>query len=213
MTEEPAREQLQRSEDREHDEVPRVLRRVVDGERTGGRIGRGIRRTREREQVEQPREREPHPDTPGQIDGVEQLVAGRGRLERSARPVDRRPHTESGERQRDHELEPSHPVAASAARTSSSVTWSNRSYHSPTAENPYGVWSSTTASQTPPSRAAVSGGPTGAPKTTAGARCARAHPTAARAVPPVATPSSTITAVRPSRSTAGRAPRDAAGRG
>ena len=52
---------------------------------------------------------------------------------------------------------PSVAAAASSARTSSSVVWVNRSYHSPIAENGLGVSTATTASATPASSSSASG--------------------------------------------------------
>ena len=76
----------------------------------------------------------------------------------------------------------------------------------PTAMNPGGAERHTTSSTSgiAASSARLSGAPTGIASTTDAAPSSRATRLATRAVAPVATPSSTITAVRPVRSTGGR---------
>ena len=80
----------------------------------------------------------------------------------------------------------------------------------PTAMNPGGAERHTTSSTSgiAASSARLSGAPTGIASTTDAAPSSRATRLATRAVAPVATPSSTITAVRPVRSTGGRSPRN-----
>ena len=99
-----------------------------------------------------------------------------------------------------------------AARTSSSTTSSSEvgeksEYQPPMAKNGSGVSTATTSSASRRSVATVSGGATGTAKITRAAPRSRATRTAARAVPPVARPSSTITTVRPWSGIAGRPPR------
>jgi hypothetical protein len=72
------------------------------------------------------------------------------------------------------------------------------------AATPRGVLTQTSSSASAPIRACHPGGATGTASTTRAARSARAIWQAARAVDPVAMPSSTTTATRPSSGWRGR---------
>ena len=85
--------------------------------------------------------------------------------------------------------------------TSSSVVGEKSQYHSPTAKNRSGVLRQTNSSTSRASSATVDGDATGTARTTRAAPRARATWQATRAVEPVAMPSSTTTAVRPSSET------------
>ena len=99
------------------------------------------------------------------------------------------------------------PSRASSAATSTSLTWSKSRYQSPTERKCSGVRSTTTSSAASRSSSPQPVGPTGAAKTTRAAPRERAALQAARAVEPVATPSSTTTTVRPASGSGGRSPR------
>ena len=80
------------------------------------------------------------------------------------------------------------------------------------AKNPLGVSTQTSSSASAPIRACHPGGATGTASTTRAAPCARAIWQAARAVDPVAMPSSTTTATRPFSGSRGRRTRYRAAR-
>ncbi|GIU89668.1 MAG: hypothetical protein KatS3mg010_0767 [Acidimicrobiia bacterium] len=82
--------------------------------------------------------------------------------------------------------------------TSASDVCEKSAYHCPIAKNGSGLSRHTRSSASPRRRATVSGGATGVASTTRRAPCARATWHAARAVEPVAMPSSTTITVRPS---------------
>src|SRR5271165_6252208 len=92
--------------------------------------------------------------------------------------------------------------------TSSSETWEKSSYHSPIAKNHAGVCRHTTSSAARRSAAAASTEPTGTARVTRIAPRALATMQAARAVDPVAIPSSTTITVRPASGIGVRSPRN-----
>src|SRR5437764_489285 len=95
----------------------------------------------------------------------------------------------------------------SSSRTSASVSWPNDPYHSPTARNASGSASATTESASRTMAAADDGAATGTASTVRPADLLRSERRAARAVTPVARPSSTTMTVRPATSGGGRPPR------
>src|SRR4051794_34467137 len=93
------------------------------------------------------------------------------------------------------------------ATTSASEVWLKSSYHCPMAAIAAGVSTLTTASASARRATTVSGGATGTARTTRPAPRARATSIAARALAPVARPSSTRTTVRPAIGSGSRSPR------
>src|SRR5205814_1291624 len=93
---------------------------------------------RERRDQEDPPQREPQPDAPGQVDGIQDLVTGRPAVERPPDPVHERPDPPEPERAGHDDLEDPEPgqrraASARSATTSSSSTWSKSRNHCPTA--------------------------------------------------------------------------------
>ncbi len=95
----------------------------------------------------------------------------------------------------------------SSETTSLSLVWEKSWYHSPIARKCPGVSRQITSSASAASAVHADGGATGTASTTRAAPCARATWQAARAVEPVAMPSSMMTAVRPASGVRGRSPR------
>ena len=95
----------------------------------------------------------------------------------------------------------------SSETTSRSLVWEKSWYHSPIARKCAGVSRQITSSASAASAVHADGGATGTASTTRAAPCARATWQAARAVEPVAMPSSMMTAVRPASGVRGRSPR------
>src|ERR1019366_10056402 len=99
------------------------------------------------------------------------------------------------------------PSGSRSPATSSSPSCPKSSYHSLRPKNLAGVSTHTTSSATSRSASSESGGPTGTARTTRAAPRRRMTSMAARAVNPVASPSSTTIAVRPRTDTGARSPR------
>src|SRR5215472_6184974 len=99
-------------------------------------------------------------------------------------------------------------AARSSETTSSSRVWEKSSYHSPMARNRSGVSRQIRSSTSPARVDRAEGGATGTASRTRAAPCARATWHAARAVEPVAMPSSTRTAIRPASGSRGVSPRN-----
>ena len=95
----------------------------------------------------------------------------------------------------------------SSETTSRSLVWEKSWYHSPIARKCPGVSRQITSSASAASAVHAEGGATGTASTTRAAPCARATWQAARAVEPVAMPSSMMIAVRPASGVRGRSPR------
>ena len=99
-------------------------------------------------------------------------------------------------------------AARSSAITSSSEVCAKSSYHSPIARNRAGISRQITSSASPRMPTSAPGGATGTASSTLAAPIARATWHAARAVEPVAIPSSTMTAIRPASGSWGAPPRN-----
>ena len=97
------------------------------------------------------------------------------------------------------------PLSArrSKSTTSASAVCAKSRYHWPMARNGSGTSAQTTSSTTLASASSEACGASGTASTTRAAPCARATWQAARAVEPVAIPSSTTIAVRPASGTRG----------
>ena len=99
-------------------------------------------------------------------------------------------------------------AARSSATTSSSEVCAKSSYHSPIARNRPGISRQITSSASPRMPTSAPGGATGTASSTLAAPIARATWHAARAVEPVAMPSSTMTAIRPASGSCAAPPRN-----
>src|SRR5207249_3625811 len=143
-----------------------------------------------------------------EVQGVQRALPSAGGLERAAQPHHHRPDATQPAQGRDHDLDGAHgfsrPAPASNSTTRSSLTCGKSPNHWPTAKKWRGATKATTSSASDWSRRMLSAGATGTASTTRVAPRARAHRSAATAVPPVATPSSTTTATLPVRSTGDR---------
>ena len=98
-------------------------------------------------------------------------------------------------------------AVASSRTTSASPVWPKRSYHRLTAPSAFGTSAATTSSASCSRSARTEPVMTGVASSSRSGSRLRSERSAARAVPPVATPSSTTTTVRPATSRAGRSPR------